>query len=75
MTDEAQTFQDSERAKTEQFQMSLAAMGYNFEDSQRQNEDRLQKQGALEGLGAAAIGGAGKAAAAYFTGGASMAAG
>lgn len=55
MTDESEAFQDTERQKTEAFQTSMAALGYQFADSQRVNQNRADKisgeQGLVEGAG------------------------
>lgn len=39
-TDEARQFQDTERQRTEDFQKQMQALGFQFEDAQRQNSER-----------------------------------
>lgn len=64
--DEDQSFQDTERTKTEDFQKQLAQMGYNFQDSEREAMRKADNQfngvGFFTGLGTAAAGGFAKGA-------------
>lgn len=57
MTDEQRTFQDVERQKQDDFQKSLAEMGYQFSDSQRaieEHDKNLITGSSLLGLAAGA---------------------